>query len=393
MPFLTQGKTNWKFLLIVVVLATIVGGGILLYTTEQKMSVTQLPETKKPENVLKEKVKEGCFCYGLLDKDFYLNKYIVQKGDTLLYIAKNELGDSSRVDELIELNKTWYSDISIQNPIIQEGWELRIPPEFFPESSGFLQGVGGEVLEDREDGIIINLKYGQQVKQMNYKTSQTKYLGQASFKPGDCVYIVKDFSARAGTGILAISPQDKNYFKEQQPELKNSPEIGGNCTLYGYLDKDFYLVKYVVQKGDTVFSIVQNRLGDTSRVNEIIHLNNPLYPHLSVKNPFIEIGWELWLPSSVLPSSSGFLVGYGGEVLSETNEYRPRFSISLTKDIPEEWKGANMEYGKIVFKSPRTKYFGQSDFKIGDCMYAIVDTGEHENYAIAISSQDKNYFK
>jgi len=30
MPFLTQGKTNWKFLLIVIVLAVIVGVGILV---------------------------------------------------------------------------------------------------------------------------------------------------------------------------------------------------------------------------------------------------------------------------------------------------------------------------------------------------------------------------
>ncbi len=29
MPFITKGKTNWKFLLIVVILAIIVGGGIL----------------------------------------------------------------------------------------------------------------------------------------------------------------------------------------------------------------------------------------------------------------------------------------------------------------------------------------------------------------------------
>ena len=31
MPLITQGKTNWKFLLIVVILAVIVGGGILSY--------------------------------------------------------------------------------------------------------------------------------------------------------------------------------------------------------------------------------------------------------------------------------------------------------------------------------------------------------------------------
>ena len=41
MPFLTQGNTNWKFLLIVIVLATIVGGGILawLWRTEEKTTV------------------------------------------------------------------------------------------------------------------------------------------------------------------------------------------------------------------------------------------------------------------------------------------------------------------------------------------------------------------
>jgi len=31
MPFLTQGKTNWKYILIVLVLAIIVGGGVLSY--------------------------------------------------------------------------------------------------------------------------------------------------------------------------------------------------------------------------------------------------------------------------------------------------------------------------------------------------------------------------
>ena len=31
MPFITQGKTNWKFLLIVIVLVLIIGGGILVY--------------------------------------------------------------------------------------------------------------------------------------------------------------------------------------------------------------------------------------------------------------------------------------------------------------------------------------------------------------------------
>jgi len=52
MPFLTQGKTNWRFIAIVIVLAVIVGGGILGYTNYFKreiVSLAKFPEIKKPE--------------------------------------------------------------------------------------------------------------------------------------------------------------------------------------------------------------------------------------------------------------------------------------------------------------------------------------------------------
>jgi hypothetical protein len=64
MPFLTQGKTNWKFLLIVIILAAIVDVGILAYTSyfiKEKISITPTPPliTKKSEEVTpKEKYEE-----------------------------------------------------------------------------------------------------------------------------------------------------------------------------------------------------------------------------------------------------------------------------------------------------------------------------------------------
>ena len=51
MPFLTKGETNWKFLVIVVILSVIVGGGILSYSRyfgKEMKSLTQFPEVKKP---------------------------------------------------------------------------------------------------------------------------------------------------------------------------------------------------------------------------------------------------------------------------------------------------------------------------------------------------------
>lgn len=49
MPFITQGKNNWKFLLIVIILAIIVGGGALWLLTKEKIPS---PEFKKSETVV-----------------------------------------------------------------------------------------------------------------------------------------------------------------------------------------------------------------------------------------------------------------------------------------------------------------------------------------------------
>lgn len=369
---------------IVLILSTL----FLIGSKKAKLYVNNSNQTGSRET----NVSSRCPSYGLLDKDFYLNKYTVKKGDTLLLIAKYELGDSSRVDELIEINKTWYPSLSIQAPNIEVGWQLRIPPKFFPKSSGFIIGEGGKVLRDREDSMLINLKSDQRIETLISKTPQIKYLGSSSFKQGDCVYVIGDASARAGAGILVISSQDKNYFKDTTSEIKTSERTKGKCSFYGYLDRDSFLIKYIVQKGDTVSSIAQNKLGDAARMEELIHLNNPWYPHLSIQRPFIEIGWELRLPPRIFPKSSGFLVGSGGEILKETDKW---ISISLakTKTIPEEWKQPGMEYGHIADKNPRTKYLGQDNFGVGECVYIIEDTGANENYMIAISPQDKNYFK
>jgi len=54
MPFITQGKTNWKFLLIVIVLAVVVGAVALWYAKRPEKPY-QLVEIKKTENVVEDK--------------------------------------------------------------------------------------------------------------------------------------------------------------------------------------------------------------------------------------------------------------------------------------------------------------------------------------------------
>lgn len=58
MAFLKEGKTNWKCILIVVVLAALVSGGILWWTKTQEVPLVELPEIKKPEKVVKDETAD-----------------------------------------------------------------------------------------------------------------------------------------------------------------------------------------------------------------------------------------------------------------------------------------------------------------------------------------------
>src|SRR6185437_15394945 len=46
-------------------------------------------------------------------KDEFFQKYTAKPGDTLFSIAKSQLGDVSRVNELVNLNKTQYPTLSV----------------------------------------------------------------------------------------------------------------------------------------------------------------------------------------------------------------------------------------------------------------------------------------
>jgi len=58
MPFLTQGKTNWKYILIILVLAVIVGGGILGWIKQQEVPPPEFPEIKESKEVSKGEISE-----------------------------------------------------------------------------------------------------------------------------------------------------------------------------------------------------------------------------------------------------------------------------------------------------------------------------------------------
>ncbi len=70
MTLIAKGKTNWKFLLIVFILAVIVGGGVLWLTKQQVLQYAQPPEIKVPEEVIKNPTGFcGSSTYGICSSD------------------------------------------------------------------------------------------------------------------------------------------------------------------------------------------------------------------------------------------------------------------------------------------------------------------------------------
>lgn len=180
-----------------------------------------IPQTHEQKNIdftnLATKLPDGSFKCELKDAsvfDEFLNQYVVKKGDTLLSIAKNQLNDTSRVQELIELSYSRYPSLSLNNPFIEVGWKLYLPPKFLNVShSGKLALVKGEILEDREKYFRVQIHPAINAGAGLYeKNKHIVYLGKESFTVGDCVSILVDI---AGVNyVLAISPQDKDYFRK-----------------------------------------------------------------------------------------------------------------------------------------------------------------------------------
>jgi hypothetical protein len=111
-------------------------------TQPNEVTVTvQSPEPQYP----------NCPKQGLASKSDYLPTYTVKKGDTLLLIAKNQLNDVSRVSELIQLNKEEFPTLSIENPFLEQGWKLFIPPPYTQKTNGQIFNLNGNLM--RKDSI------------------------------------------------------------------------------------------------------------------------------------------------------------------------------------------------------------------------------------------------
>lgn len=96
-----------------------------------------------------ETITGKCPRYGGAKKEEFLESYVVQKGDTLLTIAENQLGSSSRVYALVSANNDRYPELSVKNSFVEVGWKFYLPIKNVPPTFDAYSSIRiyGEVVE------------------------------------------------------------------------------------------------------------------------------------------------------------------------------------------------------------------------------------------------------
>jgi hypothetical protein len=146
------------------------------------------------------------------------------------------------------------------------------------------------------------------------------------------------------------------------------------CKYHDTPPKDTYLETYVVQPGDTLLSIAQNRLHDSSRVDELIILNHDKYPYLTRNNTFIEAGWKLLFPPAVFKQTSGNIGMIRGAIMSI--EQSDHWFITTDTSQREPLYG-DFYVGQATFAGK-----GKSYYKVGDCVSILFDYNQMHEYML-----------
>ncbi len=141
-------------------------------------------------------------------KDKYFLTYEVKAGDTLLSITKNQLGDVSRINELINLNKGQYPNLT-QSSTLPAGTKLYITPKDYPENTGDLWIAEGAVTESDAGHFVLMISPSPNDSGEDITiNSTTKYMdGIKSLKRGDCITVVIDYMGNYTHNALIIWPQ------------------------------------------------------------------------------------------------------------------------------------------------------------------------------------------
>lgn len=145
-----------------------------------------------PTNTVK---SDSCSKTGFAQKWEYLTAYIIKQNDTLQGIATLQLNDSTRVNEILQINGV--------GPLIADS-TLYLPPSTVSKSSGNLKKVYGKLVEKNSASWRINFSNdtnGQGILIPSFWFQGITNID--SYKIGDCIEVFLD----DGYKVFSVSLQ------------------------------------------------------------------------------------------------------------------------------------------------------------------------------------------
>ncbi|MCA9369424.1 hypothetical protein KC721_03930 [Candidatus Woesebacteria bacterium] len=182
------------------ILSFYLGMQFVIQTVVRTQSISVQTTALKNTGYTKESTK--CMKYGKSLPEEYLVPYVTSKGETMMDIAISQLRDSSRVYELINLNKETYPDISPEEPFVEDGWIVYLPDPRWPVSSGNISELSAEVTKIAADDTW-SLR-GPNFATNARLTSRTLYPIE-DVKEGDCVTIIREIGVQGN--MLSVELQ------------------------------------------------------------------------------------------------------------------------------------------------------------------------------------------
>jgi len=201
--FLTAKNNRFiEYILILILIAAVV---FLLWLAYKKISPEEeIGSLKEEQKTADYKPHGNCRKYGKSDEKDFLPQYEVKRGDALLAVVKNEVGDVTRLDEVINLNKDRYPIEMLKEGFLEVGWVLNLPPEFVESSNGTITEMNGEFAGIAENGRWV-VRGGDAFYWGGFlPDSQTLFPKGKDFQVGDCIkYIIEGQTIR----VFSVSPQ------------------------------------------------------------------------------------------------------------------------------------------------------------------------------------------
>lgn len=128
------------------------------------------------------------------------------------------------------------------------------------------------------------------------------------------------------------------------------------CARSGYAQKWEYLTPYTIKNGDTIQSIAQEQLNDSTRVNEILQLNG---------NSQLVVGSTLYLPPPQITKSNGNIQQIYGKLLEINSSF---WHVGFSSDpnglgvlVPTYWFDGIQNI---------------DTYQTGDCVKVLLDNGD-----------------